>query len=600
MNYSDIDNDKHRHQMGVLAAALGFSSKQFKPEEWLKEGTFKRVLTILDKEFRFAPSTARNYLISVCYVLSQTNNNDTVYHAEVRERGKKLVKDDVASVYNVSLKQLEGVRDNVLKPVSIRAICALLLAGVTEKIGFFKGKTVQDALNLLNDDQEDTARFISDLFYNNHGRPFLLDVKKNETTPAVFSTMFKRMTGAPFKEFVSLVKNKPSAVPAIVATTNRSSTATTTKSSTAATTATKTKPAVKAKPTTTTTAESTKEKPSPTVKPKVATKPKPSIKARSPIDSSATPAPKSAKTRVPWNDTIPDGNVKQQTKDLHIRQVRKLQENALKVSGEAGFDWKAFNNLSAYYTVMAYLESPTANKGKPFSNHTKRSYLSSLCKLLSAVDSFNASLFSRYSRSEEEYQHAIDATNDETNADGRGTVDFEAYIPKLRSIVANTKIISYVRVLCAWIISDLNENNEPDNLNGVLRPSDLMETRFIDDGKHNFLDMENKRWFIRAANTKNGVARTLQVDRFCSYLDEIYGPHKPEYLLVNRKGRKMEHSYASANFKDVVGVPYTQFRKGYYDFRNKRGIRQAQLTVLSKNMGHAPKTAITVYQQVPN
>jgi hypothetical protein len=631
MKYSEEPNEKHVRKMRVMSQALGLNTNVFKPEEWLKQETFSRLVEILDNEWKYAATTARNYLTSVCFFLKKAGHTRTIYHDEVSRRGKAIPvpNTSTAVTHAVSLQALQGIANNGLKPKTVRALAAMILAGDVRKIRDFKDLTVQDVLDTIQD--ESLRRTISNIYLNSHSKAFLLGATEAPITPAVTSTLFSRITGAPYKSWSQLTvasqkqasaKPKPT-VSQTQASANPKQKPKPVVSQKQASDKPKQKPkpvvsqkqaSDKPKPVVSQKQASDKPKPKPVVSQKQASdkpkqKPKPVVSQKQASDKpkpvvdiqeQQPPAkkPKKKSNIIAWSDTIPEDTVRQQTKELHVRQVRKLQENALAVSADTGMDWKAFNTLNAYYRVMAYLESPTANKGKPFSAHTKRSYLSSLCKLLSAVEEFNASIFSKYSRSEEEYQHAIDAAGDESNAGGRGTIDFEAYIPKLRSTVRNKKVIPYVRVLCAWIISDLDDNNQPDNLNGVLRPSDLMETRFVDDGKHNYLDMANKRWFIRGTNTKNGVTRTLQVERFCDYLNEIYGSDKPDYLLVNRKGRKMEHSYASANFKTVVGVPYTQFRKAYYDFRNKKGIRQAQLTVLSRNMGHAPKTAITVYQQV--
>ena len=273
----------------------------------------------------------------------------------------------------------------------------------------------------------------------------------------------------------------------------------------------------------------------------------------------------------------------QQVKSLHVLLGARKDAD--------GFQGNLFQSDASYDQVKNYLVDV-----KKYKNETIRSYLSSLCKYLEKTPGLDADTHSKFFKLQLEYAAKCEqdvCDNQESK------VDFEQLIPIMRAKLADPEVNRNVRILCAMIISDINDQDEPDNNNGVLRPSDLMATKFVDDGDHSFLDMEKQTWLIRSNHTKNKKERSLNIPRFTKHLKEIFVNEQqlPPFLICTQEGEKMAPSSTSEVFKKTVGYTLLDCRSSYVTYRTKKGMLMCERSALSLNMGHKIKTAITYYQK---
>jgi hypothetical protein len=137
----------------------------------------------------------------------------------------------------------------------------------------------------------------------------------------------------------------------------------------------------------------------------------------------------------------------------------------------------------------------------------------------------------------------------------------------------------------------LGELTLDEQLSGI-RVSDMVATKFEDDGKHSWIDLDKCKWHIKADYTKNRCDRTFDVPAgMCALFADINRP----WLLCKINGEP----YASAKnllgqFKDTYGYNYGEIRKSAaqrtHD-KDNMGASIAKANVL----GHRLETQLTSY-----
>ena len=132
---------------------------------------------------------------------------------------------------------------------------------------------------------------------------------------------------------------------------------------------------------------------------------------------------------------------------------------------------------------------------------------------------------------------------------------------------------------------------------GAIREDDLIHTRLIDDGKHNYLDLQNKVWKMRAEYTKNKKNREFVVPQ--EFIDDTADCFKKdqEWLLLTKSGNNYITSQSiSSNFNITFGMTYQSARKSESSVSNKTSTIK-DLKDKSNVLGHRLKVHMKHYDE---
>lgn len=159
-----------------------------------------------------------------------------------------------------------------------------------------------------------------------------------------------------------------------------------------------------------------------------------------------------------------------------------------------------------------------------------------------------------------------------------------------------------LRVLCLVVLSNVCENNGKLLISeqeiGVIRPSDLINTKFVDDGKHSYLDLQSRNWLIRKGQTKNKMERLLCISETLSKgIEEIYENKLPEYMIVSKNGKQYSGSMSDV-IKEHVGCTFDEIRSSYFSWRERTVADRTELLRLCHRQGHKFSTAMMNYKRV--
>lgn len=303
--------------------------------------------------------------------------------------------------------------------------------------------------------------------------------------------------------------------------------------------------------------------------------------------------PRIDKQYMSWDDCY-DQQCDEETRNIQERHVKTLQ--SLFSSDTDVFLWGVFASDESYEKVNTFLDTHEMENSKTYKDETKRSYMSSLCKYLERSN-ISSIYYDKYFKQQSFIKSIIDATEKPP------VIKFEDILPRIKKVVDDDNRISGFRVLCAMILCNIDfttddtvEVNEHEM--GVLRPSDLKNTSFTDDGVHSYIDIQQKKWYIRDRFTKNKKGREIVVsDEFVNLLSSIFKNDYPEWMLINKRGERYNKMSAiSKMFRDYIKVTFGEIRASYVSFRN-RTAGMDEKRKLAENMGHSMKTAITDYHR---
>jgi hypothetical protein len=302
----------------------------------------------------------------------------------------------------------------------------------------------------------------------------------------------------------------------------------------------------------------------------------------------------SYKQYMSWDDCY-DNQCDEKTRQIQERHVKTLQAELTPRTDV--FMWGLFASDGSYEKVNTYLDNHEMNSGKTYADETKRSYMSSLCKYLERSN-ISSAYYEKYFKQQSSIKTTIMAT------EKPAITPFEEILPRVKKIIDDDNRVAGFRVLCAMIYCNIDFTTD-DSIRvneqeiGVLRPADLKNTSFTDDGVHSYIDIQKKIWYIRDRFTKNKKARELIVpDNFIVLLSGIFKNNYPEWMLINKKGERYNKMSAiSKMFRDYVKVKFDDIRASYVSYRN-RTANMDDKRKLAENMGHSMKTAITDYHRI--
>jgi len=291
---------------------------------------------------------------------------------------------------------------------------------------------------------------------------------------------------------------------------------------------------------------------------------------------------------IPWA-TYNDSAIKEVSNAKHLVHVQRLSAG---LSQPVDAFYPGFYHaVEAPAKVRAFLEYKGPDRPSGYALETQRSYIGALCKFLSQTPNFPIHMYNVYCKIRDELKLASLAR------EKPAVVEFTSLLPQLQAYVQDKKRVPGFRVLCAMICNNLNllEDTAEEAL-GVLRMSDVRNTRFSADGEHSYIDLAGRQWHIMAGCTKNKKARTLDLpENFIKDLRAIY-PVLPEWLLINKAGQRYDKMDSLSHmFKETLKLKFTDIRSSYTTYRHTQPGTVAELTKLSQNMGHSLRTAQADY-----
>jgi hypothetical protein len=290
---------------------------------------------------------------------------------------------------------------------------------------------------------------------------------------------------------------------------------------------------------------------------------------------------------VPW-ESLTDKEVREDTNELHENNVRRLQLTFC--TKDDMFYPDLFSSQDGYERVIEHLTTYQYSPGKTYALNTQISYLASLSKYLEECN-IGASIYAKYGK----YRKKLEAEQDIAKQH-RTVVDFETLIPKFYQILSNPTINKNVRVFALMIMCSVDESV---TMIGVLRLSDLINTKFVDDGITSYVDIVKKQWLIREDKTKNKQERTLNLSTmFITGLLTIYDGKVPHALVFKSENKGGEPYTQPNSFSDMiqthVGYRPSYLRASYVGYAHARWSVDVCKRI-AYNSGHDYNTAIDDY-----
>lgn len=267
---------------------------------------------------------------------------------------------------------------------------------------------------------------------------------------------------------------------------------------------------------------------------------------------------------------------------IHLDNLSRMWS---KLYGDDALDYNRYDTLECYDKVCE-LEG--------LSRNTKINYVTAICILLEEI---GGRLYNEYKLYQQELQL------DEYRSNLKRSVPWfpELYVQLKR--VNETSENKSLRVLCLVVLSNVSECDGELKVNpeetGVLRPSDLINTKFIDDGINSHMDISGRKWIIRSGCTKNKVERVLNVsDQLTEGVRKIYDDKLPEYMIVAKNGKQYSGSMSDV-IKQNVGYTFDEIRASYFSWRERTESNRKDLLELCRRQGHKYSTAMMNYKRNP-
>lgn len=301
------------------------------------------------------------------------------------------------------------------------------------------------------------------------------------------------------------------------------------------------------------------------------------------------PRPKSSVSDgIEW-DKLADPNCSESTNNTRKGDVIRLQSALVDKSDM--FFHSAFAGKSAYDKVKAYLHD------KAFSLNTQCKYLAGLCKMLESSNCGVAD-FRPYELLYKATVNSIKSNTDVpetvTDPDIANPVKFTDLLLKSHEVFSDPDRHHSVRLFALLMIE--SEDWKADTAIGLLRVSDLIRMKFIDDGGSH-IDINRRLMIITEDQTKNNTARQIHLSsNFISGLDIIYGSQKPEWVIMSRNGEPYKTPNGVREYmSDAFGCTPKVIRSSYATYLHDLNIPMPAFRRICHNMGHSHRISVTDY-----
>jgi len=135
---------------------------------------------------------------------------------------------------------------------------------------------------------------------------------------------------------------------------------------------------------------------------------------------------------------------------------------------------------------------------------------------------------------------------------------------------------------------------------GALRFSDVVNTRLKDDGEYHYLDLNERKWFLRQGHTKNKQDRVANIsEEFSRYLKDLNLNLKlkltdNEPLICKTTGKT---DGISKEFKKHVKLNFSSVRASYVTYLDANCDDVEVIQRICRNQGHKLTTALESYRR---
>ena len=325
----------------------------------------------------------------------------------------------------------------------------------------------------------------------------------------------------------------------------------------------------------------------------------------------ALPEPTKIKVRVvkkptyvgiKWADLY-DVDSRSVTNEMHRSSVSRMQREVFNLD-DSMFYYEVFTAGGAYDRVMEYF------KLREFKFNTQKKYLGGLCKMLAST-TCGIQCFFPYEKMYNLVKNTIAVKSDKLLTMGAEdpAVDFVVeLVPKFEKVYSNATAGLAVRIYSLIALHSVDWRAE--TVIGVLRFDDLIKTKFLDDGKSSYIDLDARRWLLRMDVTKNAETREIMLSaEFVDHLIGVYGS-VAQRCNLNDKGVPVNGSLL---VNEVSGKPYDtcsgpsqqvsthighspkEIRSSYASYLYRENVPMDLFQRICSNMGHAHLTSIRDY-----
>jgi hypothetical protein len=264
---------------------------------------------------------------------------------------------------------------------------------------------------------------------------------------------------------------------------------------------------------------------------------------------------------------------RQDADDIHIKRVQQLM------------DMITTDHMYFYHNLI---DTPTGadlikeKLSTVQSLNTQVNYCNSLCKFLELT----------MARHYSDFTHLRDVLTLDLHRQNaaRSVKPYNEIVPALQKCISLKTSVD-LKIMATLLLSIQNFS---DMNTGALRPSDVMNTRLIDDGKHHFLDLLSKTWTLREAFTKNKQTRSAVIsDEFRDYLLTLRDTIGT-LPLICRSGKTTN---LSKEFKKHIGINFSEARASYVTFLDSVCDDVETIKHICNNQGHKLTTALESYRR---
>lgn len=253
------------------------------------------------------------------------------------------------------------------------------------------------------------------------------------------------------------------------------------------------------------------------------------------------------------------------------------------------FYYGVFVGEDAYETVSKFLKSKKPN--------TCSKYLGGLCKMLASTEC-GVQDYRRYYLLYHAAKSAVDQklglVSSVVNVD-EPVVDFCELVTKAREVYRCTTKSKVVRLFGLIILESVEWSSS--TVIGVLRMSDIIRMKFVDEDGASYIDIVGKCCYIRSGNTKNRTARELKLsDHFVDELRCIYGETFPEWVIMSDAGQPYQTpNGVRVQIVNEFKCPPGIIRASYATYLHDRNIPMTVYRKICHNMGHSHQTSVLNY-----
>lgn len=284
------------------------------------------------------------------------------------------------------------------------------------------------------------------------------------------------------------------------------------------------------------------------------------------------------KNTISYSDVRINESLSKNVVKIHLDNLDRLW---VKLYSNVPLNYNQYDTIECYNRLVSL---------EDISRNTRINYVTAICILLEEIGG-------RRYNDYKVYQQKLEL--EEYCANLKRTVEWFPNLYKRIQTVYDSVDNKSLRVLCLVILCNVSESNGEFKVRieetGILRPSDLINTKFIDDGEHSYLNLEKKEWLIRSEQTKNKVTRKLVVsDVFVKGIYSIYGDKLPSYMIVAKNDKQYSGSMSEV-IKRHIGCTFDEIRASYFSWRERTVTDRKDLLELCRRQGHKYSTAMMNY-----